>query len=415
MKEIHTFQLKEGINLHCIKETKFTAENISFFIQIKLSEKNAANAAVLSHILKYGCKNYPSALDINRKLQSLYGCKIDIFTFKNNCRLILCFNIEFVNKGNSISKIIDLAANILLCPLVYDGSFDENNFSRAVFSAEKNIRSLFDNNTSYARFRLFEEMAKNAFENETSLSIGISADGSLKEISKITPSSLYEFYRETITKSPIDIYFAGNENTDTIKNYFNRVEFADYARKALPPVEKLKGLNTVGRRKDEIKGLKQSILNIGYTFSEGNIYTAEILNELLSGGGNGILFNTVRQQNGLCYSISSDILPSLGILCISAGVDRKNIEQSISLINKAFENINKLSADDIKSAADKLIKNYNLIPDSLSKIISFCFSCRLNNIPPDIKKYTENLAKVTKEDITNLVSSIKEQVIYSLN
>ena len=31
------------------------------------------------------------------------------------------------------------------------------------------------------------------------------------------------------------------------------------------------------------------------------------------------------------------------------------------------------------------IKNYNLIPDSLSKIISFCFSCRLNNIPPDIK------------------------------
>ena len=299
--------------------------------------------------------------------------------------------------------------------MVYDGSFDENNFSRAVFSAEKNIRSLFDNNTSYARFRLFEEMAKNAFENETSLSIGISADGSLKEISKITPSSLYEFYRETITKSPIDIYFTGNETADTIKNYFNRVEFADYARKALPPIEKLKGLNTVGRRKDEIKGLKQSILNIGYTFSEGNIYTAEILNELLSGGGNGILFNTVRQQNGLCYSISSDILPSLGILCISAGVDRKNIEQSISLINKAFENINKLSADDIKSAADKLIKNYNLIPDSISKIISFCFSCRLNNIPPDIKKYTENLAKVTKEDITNLVSSIKEQVIYSLN
>ena len=180
-------------------------------------------------------------------------------------------------------------------------------------------------------------------------------------------------------------------------------------------LKKWQKINTVGRRKDEIKGLKQSILNIGYTFSEGNIYTAEILNELLSGGGNGILFNTVRQQNGLCYSISSDILPSLGILCISAGVDRKNIEQSISLINKAFENINKLSADDIKSAADKLIKNYNLIPDSLSKIISFCFSCRLNNIPPDIKKYTENLAKVTKEDITNLVSSIKEQVIYSLN
>ena len=415
MKEIHTFQLKEGINLHCIKETKFTAENISFFIQMKLNEKNASNAAVLSYILKYGCKNYPSALDINRKMQSLYGCRADIFTFKKNCRLILCLNIEFVNKDNSISKIIDLAANILLCPLVYDGSFDENNFSKAVFSAEKNIRSLYDNNASYARFRLFEEMSKNAFENETSLSIGISADGSTKEISKITPSSLYEFYRETITKSPIDIYFAGNETADTIKNYFNRVEFADYARKALPPVEKLKGLNTVGRRKDEIKGLKQSILNIGYTFSEGNIYTAEILNELLSGGGNGILFNTVRQQNGLCYSISSNVLPSLGILYISAGIDRKNIEQTTELINKSFENIKEISEKDIKSAADKLIKNYNSISDSLSRTISFCFTCRLNNIPPDIKKYTENLLNVKKEDITSLVSSLKEQVIYSLN
>lgn len=415
MKEIHTFRLNEGINLHCIKETKFTAENISFFIQMKLTEKNAANASVLSHILKYGCKNYPSALDINRKMQSLYGCKTDIFTFKKNCRLILCLNIEFVNKDNSISKIIDLAANILLCPLVYDGNFDENNFSKAVFSAQKNIRSLYDNNTSYARFRLFEEMSKNAFENETSLSIGISADGSLKEISKITPSSLYEFYRETITKSPIDIYFAGNENADTIKNYFNRVEFADYARKALPPVEKLKGINTVGRRKDEIKGLKQSILNIGYTFSEGSIYTAEILNELLSGGGNSILFNTVRQQNGLCYSISSNVLPSLGVLYISAGIDRKNIEQTMELINKAFENIKEISEKDIKSAADKLIKNYTSISDSLSQTISFCFTCRLNNIPPDIKKYTENLLNVKKDDITNLVSSLKEQVIYSLN
>ena len=148
MKEIHTFRLNEGINLHCIKETKFTAENISFFIQMKLTEKNASNAAVLSYILKYGCKNYPSALDINRKMQSLYGCRADIFTFKKNCRLILCLNIEFVNKDNSISKIIDLVSNILLCPLVYDGSFDKNNFSKAVFSAQKNIRSLYDNNAT---------------------------------------------------------------------------------------------------------------------------------------------------------------------------------------------------------------------------------------------------------------------------
>ena len=84
LNELHTFEISDGIYLHCIKDSKFLTGSLSFFLRMPLTPENAARASLLALILKSGCKEYPSVSTVNRRLQDLYGCEMDIFTFKKD-------------------------------------------------------------------------------------------------------------------------------------------------------------------------------------------------------------------------------------------------------------------------------------------------------------------------------------------
>ncbi len=415
MNEIHTFQTSEGINLHCIKDNKFTHSTLTFFIRMELTKQNATKAALLSFIIKRGCKEYPSVSVLNRKLQELYGCELDVFTFKKNCQLVLCLDIKFINNTEILPKVFSIAGNLLLTPKIFLNRFTEVEFSNGLFALSKKISSLYNDKNQYATFRLFEEMANNAIPDNTSRAFGVSADGDLKELSLVTPSSLYEFYSSVISSAPIDVYFVGNKNADDIRMYFEKIPFFDMARKKIYPCNRLKCINSSKKHVVDYKGLNQTILAIGYTFSDGSMYAAEVFNELLSGGGNSVLFNDIRQQNGLCYSISSNVFPQSGVISVQAGIDEKNMDKTITLINQCIKKLENCDENDIKEAKERVISKYNIIPDIPSDIIGFCFSCRLNSVLPNINEYTDKIGAVSKGEISALVNSINEQIIYSIN
>ena len=54
MSNLRTFQISEGINLHCLKDDKFTTNSVTFFIRTNLTNETAAKAALLARVLKSG-------------------------------------------------------------------------------------------------------------------------------------------------------------------------------------------------------------------------------------------------------------------------------------------------------------------------------------------------------------------------
>lgn len=417
MSNLRTFQISEGINLHCLKDDKFTTNSVTFFIRTNLTNETAAKAALLARVLKSGCSEYPSVSLFNRHLQELYGCTMDIFTFKKDCRLVLCLNFVFANKAVLLPKVFFVAGNTLLSPKTFLNRFMEADFSNGVYAQSKAIRSLKDNKTQYAIFRLYEEMCRDAEADEVSRSFSISADGSLKELSLITPSTLHAFYNNLITSAPMDVYCVGPASGDEFKACFDKIPFFDMARKKYQPCGRLKGTNTQTRIVNEsysLTGLNQAVLCIGYTFSNGSVYACEVLNEILS-DPSGLLFNTVRQKEGLCYSIFSSILPNTGVLSVCCQTDSKNINKACQIISDCIKNAASATPEQLKTAKDSLCAKYSLITDSQQETTGFLFSCRLNSIIPDTDEYIQNIKSVSQSEIDGIVSSIKEQVIYTLN
>ena len=134
MSNLRTFQISEGINLHCLKDDKFTTNSVTFFIRTNLTNETAAKAALLARVLKSGCSEYPSVSLFNRHLQELYGCTMDIFTFKKDCRLVLCLNFVFANKAVLLPKVFFVAGNTLLSPKTFLNRFMEADFSNGVYA-----------------------------------------------------------------------------------------------------------------------------------------------------------------------------------------------------------------------------------------------------------------------------------------
>ncbi len=417
MSNLRTFQISEGINLHCLKDDKFTTNCITFFIRTELNPQTAAKAALLCRVLKSGCSEYPSVSLFNRHLQELYGCTMDLFTFKKDCRLVLCLNLTFPNKTILLPKAFAAAGNTLLSPKSFLNKFMEADFSNAVYAQSKAIRALKDSKMQYALFRLYEEMCHDAEADDVSRSFGVSADGSLKELSLVTPSSLYSYYSSLITAEPIDVYCVGPAGGDELKACFDKIPFMDTARKKYSPMGRLKGTNTQFRIVNETNSftaLNQSILCMGYTFSQGSVYACEVLNEILN-SPSGLLFNTIRQKEGLCYSISSNIFHNAKVLSLCCLTDSKNTQKAAELIKDCIKKSASCTEEQLKIAKENLRAKYSLLSDSQQETTGFLFTCRLNSILPDTEEYISNINSVTESDIASVISALKEQVIYILN
>lgn len=70
-------------------------------------------------------------------------------------------------------------------------------------------------------------------------------------------------------------------------------------------------------------------------------YAFQILNILLGGNASSRLFQELREKRGICYSVSSHplTLDDSGVMNVSVGLDRKNVEKSLRIILAQFESL----------------------------------------------------------------------------
>ena len=67
-------------------------------------------------------------------------------------------------------------------------------------------------------------------------------------------------------------------------------------------------------------------------------YTALVLKEILCGAGSSLLYDNVRQKNGLCYYIGGKIMRFRMAYVIDAGVAPGNEEKTVELIDESIKN-----------------------------------------------------------------------------
>ena len=95
--------------------------------------------------------------------------------------------------------------------------------------------------------------------------------------------------------------------------------------------------------------------------TDENRYATLILNTVLGGGMSSRLFQTIREERGLAYSVYSDLSPyrDTGNLCVYAGTSAGKALEVVDLILAEFRNLKEtpIGAEELTRAKDQLKGN----------------------------------------------------------
>jgi predicted Zn-dependent peptidase len=121
------------------------------------------------------------------------------------------------------------------------------------------------------------------------------------------------------------------------------------------------------------KSLEQVQICLGVPappITDENRYTTLILNTVLGGGMSSRLFQTIREDRGMVYSIYSDLSPyrDTGTLCVYAGTSAGKAIEVVDLILLEFHKLKQelLTAEELTRAKDQVKGNILLGLESSS-------------------------------------------------
>ena len=232
---------------------------------------------------------------------------------------------------------------------------------------------------------------------------------------------LYKYYESILNSDILDIFVIGDVNERHIKkvienNFSNIKTFKKPSESHFITPKRHRLIPKVVREEQKIN---QSKLVLGYKIDKMTNfelrYVLTVYSYILGGGPDSKLFKTVREENSLCYYISSVAQPLNSLMTIRAGINKKDFRKTVSLIKKETMNMRKgkFNDDDIIKAKITYINSLKELEDSQDSLISLYAGIEYlgsDNLSDRLKK----INKVTKEDVIKLASKIHLDTVYLL-
>ena len=407
---------EENYTLHLINSNRFKSINIVVFLTKKFNKKDITFGGMLCKNMVYTSKKYNTKNKIVIVGEELYGASVSAsFGMSGNTESFV-FLLDFLNPKYTeeiyLEKSIDFLTEILFNPNVKDNAFDTTYFNITKKDMISSILSKKDKPSRYAKDAYASIMYKGT-------PTSYSSTPTLEELNSLTEESLYEEYTHLFNGDyKIDIAVYGeidNSIEEIIKKKFKHVkgnnEKLDFYIKHK--------YDTKVEEKIDTLPYNQSKLYIGYRLNDLNSHemnhVLRVYNTILGTMNDSILFNVVREDNSLCYSIGSYYSKYNPSLTIYAGINKTNYEKTVELIKECVESMkDKKTLERLFTSAKKTINTFlNNYYDDVTSQINTYYQREFDDIE-DIETLRENIEKVTIDEVIKLNDKISLSTIYLL-
>lgn len=419
MSNVKCFNLKQGVNLYYIPETKFKTNYISINIHNELKKDTAAKCALLSDVLCRGSKKLPTETAISERMQELYGASFKVDIRRKGIDQILalaatCVNDDYLPDGEKVfDKVTEFLFDMLLEPKVTNNAFDENYVKQEKVNLINDIEAMINDKRTYSVWRLNELMFKGKPYSVYEL-------GSVEKVNEITSDGLYEFYCYILNNSPIDIFIVGNVDISSTLSYVEkRLEKINPTVYSYPVCELYDGeLN--GGEVIEKFDVTQAKLCMGYKTGiapdSDEYYKLMVANGILGGGAHSKLFNEVREKLSLCYYASSRLSRYCGTMIISAGIEAKNKEKAVNEIITQVDLLKqgKFTNEEFDATIKNITSSIRVLGDSIGYLCDYYLGNVITGTLISPEEFAEKIESVTKEDVINIAQNFKLEMIYFL-
>ena len=414
-------ELKKGIKLHLIQTEKFKTNLIAVFLTLPITRETVTKNALLSAVLRRGSKNMPTLIQISQELEEMYGASFDNGLDKTGDNHVLKFYLESINDKflpqndeNMLKTSIEKLLEIVFNPLIENGGFKEEYIKQEKENIKRIIEGKPDNKARYAFDRCIEEMYKDK-------PYGLYKYGYIEDLEKIDAKSLFEHYKEVISKAKINIFISGDINEDTIKLVEENENIqkladrnADYYIHEMETKEKVQEHEVI-----EEMDVTQGKIVIGLDLNlenEEQRYDALVYNAILGGTASSKMFQEVREKASLAYTAGSSYIRYKSNIFIKCGIEIKNYEKTVKIIKKQLEDMKNgvFSDEDIENAKNSIISTIRSIDDEQDTEITYFFGQELTNHKISLEDYMKKIENVTKEDIVKIGNLLTINTIYFL-
>ena len=144
--------------------------------------------------------------------------------------------------------------------------------------------------------------------------------------------------------------------------------------------------------------------------------TALVYNAILGDGANSMMFQNVREKEGLAYSAKSMFVKQKLNIFIRCGIQIENYKKTVDLIKVQLDNIKngKFTDEDIENAKTYLISGIKNIEEEQDTEVVFYIGQEISKIDMTLEEYIEKISKVSRENIIDFANSVKINTIYFL-
>lgn len=408
----------DSYKIHTIKTDKFKNCSMEIMFRNNLIKEEITENNMLVDMLMHSSKKYPKRRDIAIELENLYSSSVRGFSTRLGNSIMLSFVLDFLNPRycdeGYLEEVISLPFELLLNPNVDNIEFDRRSFNIIKNRIKSDIESLKENASRYAFRRSLTLMDKDSPSSYY-------MTGYLSDLENITPSSLVDTYHRMLNDYICDIYIIGNLDMDKvvqlIKDKFKIKTIKDYKVNLYVDNKiRKKNLDICETGNYEQDSLVM-IYNLDNLNKKERDYVIQLYNIILGSGGlTSKLYKYLREENSLCYIVSSMYQKYDGLLLIYSGIDKKDKNKCLKLINKALQEMinGDFTDEELDNAKKAVISSIKMSEDTNGGIINNYLFNELDNLPLYDERVKE-FKKISKKDVIEVAKKVRLNTIYLLS
>lgn len=389
--------LKNGLRLITIPHKDNPAVTVLIMVEAG-SKYETKNISGLSHFLEHMCfkgtTKRPKAIDLSRELDSI-GSQYNAFTSQE-------FTGYYAKAHpKHFKKLVDIISDLYLHPTFPVGEMEKE---KGVIVEEINM---YEDTPQRHIYDLFMSLL---YGDQPA---GWNIAGTRETVKKMKREDFVS-YR--------DKHYLANTTTLIVAGNFNRREVLKEANKAfanLKSKSREKKLVVVERQNSPQVLIKQKktdqthlILGVRtFSIKSPKLPALKVLNAVLGQGMSSRLFQKLREEMGVGYYVKSftDEYTDHGYLAVSAGVDKKRLEEVILAILAEFRQLKDeiVPEGELKKAKDYLIGNLFLgleTSDALAEFFGYQEVLKHSLETPE--QMAKEIKAVTAGDIQKIAKDI---------
>ncbi len=394
--KVHSKTLSSGLRLQAIEMpgTNVVTTLILAGAGSRYEDKSISGIShFLEHMFFKGAKKYTTPKAVSEAIDS-FGGEFNAFTGKEYAGYYVKSNKE------NLDKSLDVLSDMLI----------HSTFPKEEIEKERGV--ILEEMAMYLDAPMYQiswDFEQLVFGDQP---LGRDQIGTKELIKSVTQDQFFQYKNELYVPENMVLCVAGAVNEDTLNRVEEYFTFSGPTQsRDLTPFDK-----DISTEKFKIRKKKTEQYHISFGLRaiperDDRYHTLQVLSTILGGNMSSRMFQTIREEKGLCYSIRSQVdeFTDTGLLTTRAGVKLDDVLSATEAIRNEYDRMAQkgITSEELTKAQNYLIGKMDLSTEDTEEVAHhFAKDALLYDLTEDFEQIKTKIKSVEKEEVEALAKEL---------